>query len=237
MSTLLRIVRLVLKALAAVVALAVTMYLVVNVAGVISAKVKRAELSDQLTARIAQELPGAGEPARAVAGGVDQSPTHEWVAQHCDFTTTDAGWIVQNHREVCVLESVHVWKVASEAEARSLLGDFVSPQTRTYANGACYRYQVADFLRGRESLSGSELTFHYIAPAAQGSRWCAPTNKPYQERRSVVGEIPTLDDSQGWLVVVQSDELVDEAIGCVHWSIIFCDNPFGDELAWGTPPD
>jgi hypothetical protein len=232
-STLLRIVRFVLKALATLIALVVAAYLVLNVAAVISAKGKRAELSDQITARIAQELPGAGQRARAVADGIDAPPTHEWVAQNCDFSTTDAGWIVQDYREVCFLESVHVWKVTSESEARSRLGGFVEPQTRTFANGACHRIKVADSLGGPAGFTGSELTFHYLAPAAEGSRWCAPTNQPYQERRSVVGEIPALDDSRGWLVVVQRDDLVDEAIGCVHWSVLFCDNPFGDELAWG----
>jgi len=235
-STFLRIVRFVLKALAALVALAVTAYLVANVSAVLTAKGKRAEISDQVTARIAQELPGSQARAKAIAGGIDRPATHDWAAQSCDFSTNDAGWIVQNYREVCTLESVSVWKVASESEARALLGGYVQHGTRPFPNGACQRYDVDDSLGVQDVFSDSQLTFHYLAPAAEGSRWCAPTNQRYQERRSVVNEIPVLDDSQGWLIVIQSDLLVDEGIGCLHWSVIFCDNPFGDEPAWGRAP-
>jgi len=45
--------------------------------------------------------------------------------------------------------------------------------------------------------------------------------------------VPALDDSQGWLVVVDTKVIVDESLGCTHWSVIFCDNPFGGRLAWG----
>jgi len=235
-STFLRIMRLALMALAAVVALAVTAYLVLNVSAVITAKRQRAEISNQITARISQQLPATRERGEAIAAGIGATPTHAWLAQKCGFRTNDAGWIVQNYREECLLESVHVWEVASEPEARTLLGNRVQAGTKPFVNGACQHYTVSDSLRGPDPSFESQLSFLYIAPAAEGNRWCAPVEGAYQKRRSVVGEIPALDDSRGWLVVIQSDQLVDEGIGCLHWSVIFCDNPFGDEPAWGRPP-
>lgn len=236
MSTLTRIVRLVCVAIAAVVALALTAYLTVNLVGLVSATAKRAELSTQLTARIATEVPASQERAQEFASDIDAPPTHHWVAQQCGFSTDDAGWMVQNYRQVCSLESVHVWKVATEGEARTLLGDHVQTGTRPFTIDACQRYQVADSLGAQDAFSDSQLALTYLGPAAEGSRWCEPTDRGYQQRRSVVGEIPVLDDTQGWLVAVQSDKLVDEDLGCLHWSVIFCDNPFGNAPAWGRPP-
>ena len=233
MSTFLRIVRFVLKALAAVVALAVTVYLVVNVTDVISAKAKRNDLSSQLTQRISEELPATQQRAETAAAGVDSAPTHRWVAQQCGFSTNDAGWIVQNYRQVCSLESVRVWKVSDEAEARALLGDRVQAGSKPSVSGACHRFEVAESLGKQDAFADTQLTLFYLAPLAQGSSWCDPTRSTFDQRRGVVGQVPDLDDTQGWLVLMQSDELVDEGIGCVHWSVLFCQNPFGDEPAWG----
>jgi hypothetical protein len=51
-----------------------------------------------------------------------------------------------------------------------------------------------------------------------------------------MGEVADLDPDQGWLLLLTLAPLVDEDIGCLHWSVVFCDNPFGDELAWGRAP-
>ena len=235
MATLKRILRILSLAIAAVVALAITTYVAVNTTAVISAKEKRADLSRQLTQRISQELPATQQRAESVARGIESAPTHSWVAQQCGFTTNDAGWIVQEYRQACSLESVRVWNVSGEPEARALLGERVQQGTTPYVSGACHRYQASESLAKQDVLADTQLTLFYLAPLMDGSNWCDPTRSTFERRRSVVDEVPALDGSRGWLVVMQSDKLVDEVIGCVHWSVLFCGNPFGDEPAWGKP--
>lgn len=236
MPALQRIFGIALKAMAALIALVVVLYLVINIAGVVSARSTRNALGDQISQRIAAELTQSQERADAVTNRVESEPTHAWVAQQCGFSTNDAGWIVQDYREVCTLESVRAWKVSSEAQAQALLGTQVQVGRTTSMNGACRRYEVSEALGKQDVFADSQLLFLYVGPASEGSRYCDPTNSTYERRRGVVGDVPTLDDSQGWLVVMQSDGLVDEVIGCLHWSVIFCDNPFGDDPAWGTSP-
>ncbi|EAP97687.1 hypothetical protein JNB_19493 [Janibacter sp. HTCC2649] len=235
MPALKRILRLALTAMVALVALVVALYLVINIAGVVSAHGKRDALGDQISGRISAELAQSQQRADAVADHVETEPTHAWVAQQCGFSTDDAGWIVQDYREVCTLESVRAWKVDIEAQARTLLGTQVQSGPESSMNGACRKYEVAEALGKQDIFADSRLTFFYVGPATDGSRYCSPSDSTYQQRRGVVGQVPALDEPQGWLVVMQSDELIDEVIGCLHWSVTFCDNPFGDEPAWGTP--
>lgn len=229
------VVRFAFKAIAAIVALVVVLYLVVNIAGLVSARGKRAEIGDQITQRISTQLTQSQQRADAVAGRIGTEPTHAWTAQQCGFSTNDAGWIVQDYREVCALESVRVWKVSDESEARTLLGGQVQAGTKPMGHEACSTYEVSHAIGKQDVFAASQLRFMHVGPASEGNRYCDPTNTS-ERRRSVVGTIPTLDPSQGWLVVTQTDELVDEVIGCLHWSVLFCDNPFGDAPAWGTPP-
>lgn len=236
MTTLKRILRLAAIVVASLVAMVVTLYLVVNIGGVLDARAQRADLSEELTGRIAEELPASRQRADAVAGRIASEPRHSWVAQRCGFETNDAGWIVQDYREVCALESVHAWQVDSEAEAVRLLGDQAQVGEQPFESGPCVRYAVSPQLGEQDPFGDSRLELVWSRPSTTSSRWCLPAAGGYQARRGVVGEVPELDPSQGWLVVVQTDELVDEVIGCTHWSVIFCDNPFGDELAWGTAP-
>lgn len=236
MPTLRRVVRLAAFVAASFVALAVTAYLVVNVGGALAAHGKRAALSDEITRRVAEELPASRQRAEAVAGRIPPEPDHSWVAQRCSFETNDSGWIVQDHREVCALESVHAWQVESEAEARRLIEGELQANEPHFTSGPCVRYPLSGQLGQQNPFAQSRLDVAWAGPTTTGSRWCLPDATAYQPRRGVVGEVPELDPTHGWLVVVQTDELVDEVIGCTHWSVIFCDNPFGDEPAWGDSP-
>jgi hypothetical protein len=78
-------------------------------------------------------------------------------------------------------------------------------------------------------------TLLYVAPGGdRGDRYCVPRADGYPARRAVVGEVPSLDPSQGWLLILASAPVVDEDLGCLHWTVAFCDNPFGGEFAWGS---
>ncbi len=236
MATLTRVLGVALKVMAALVAVVVALYLVVNLAGLASAHSKRNALGNQITERIAEVLPTSQERIGIVAQHIDVPPDHTWVAQRCDFETNDSGWMVNNYREACTLESVHTWQVDSEAQARGLLGVMGLARDLPSGSDACVRFDVSSRLGEQDPFADSRIEVTFAVPGEADSHWCLPTNQSYQSRRGVVGAVPDLDASQGWLVVVQSDKLIDEDIGCAHWSVIFCDNPFGDDLAWGKPP-
>lgn len=236
MSTLKRVVRLAAIVVASLVGLVVTLYLVVNIGAVVAAHGKRSSVSEEVTRRVADALPASRQRVDSVAARIASEPNHSWVAQRCEFETNDAGWIVQDYREVCALESVHAWQVDSEAEAVRLLGDQVQAGEEPFESGPCIRYPLSPQFGEQDPFGESRLEFVWAEPRTTGSRWCLPAAGGYQQRRSVVGDVPDLDPAHGWLVVVQTDELVDEVIGCTHWSVIFCDNPFGDEHAWGEAP-
>ncbi|WP_404383910.1 hypothetical protein LL946_01105 [Knoellia locipacati] len=236
MSTLRRVVRLAAIVVAGLVASVLMLYLIVNVGAVVAARAKRSSLGDEVTRRIAEELPASRQRADSVAGSIPSEPNHSWVAQRCEFETNDSGWIVREYRQVCALESAHAWQVDSRAEADRLLGDLASANEPPSTYGSCTRYAVSPRFREQNLFGESRLELIWSEPESTGARWCLPSADGYQARRSVVAEVPELDPAHGWLVVMQTDELVDEVIGCAHWSVIFCDNPFGDELAWGTPP-
>lgn len=208
----------------------VALYLAVNMAGLISAQYKRHALGNQITDRISEVLPTSQQFVGPVADRIGAEPTHSWTAQHCDFRTNGSGYIVvYDYRQICSLESANAWQVDSEAEARVLLGGQVL-KAPPWVYGACHTYRDSD------AAYAEGVRFRYIEPSAEDDRFCVPTNHEYSKRRPASGEeVPDLDGSQGWLVVIEDIELIDEVIGCASWTVVLCTNPFGDRLAWGEP--
>ena len=228
MPSLQRVIRSIFTAVAALTVLIVAIYLFVNVAMFVAAQAHRVSLGHEITERISQELAGSQARADDVALRAGVEPVHSWSAQHCGFETRESGWIVTlDHREVCSLESAHAWRVDSADEAFALLHDPVPSGRRPLVLGACHSWTT------RNEVVGNEVAILYVAPGDPRERWCDPTDRTGAERRAVEGEVPVLDHSEGWLVVVDSKVIVEESLGCAHWSVIFCDNPFGGRLAWG----
>jgi uncharacterized protein YejL (UPF0352 family) len=225
------VLRVALTAVALVVALVVVGYLTTNLVATASAHGARHRVADAVTERLVTEVPVAQARSEATAGRIDAEPTHTWVSQACEFSSDDAGWMVQNYREVCNAEAVVAWPVDSELEAEALVEGARPPDRSPYRNGSCLSFGMDG------DVFGEYQQLLYVAPTGDRyARWCVPDEDGYPARRAVVGELATLDADRGWLLLVTSVPLVDEDIGCVHWSVIFCDNPFGDELAWGEPP-
>ena len=225
------VLRTVLIGVALVPAVAVTAYLVINLGGLAAAHSTRDRVADAVTERLAQQLPSVRSRSEAMAARVDEEPASRWVAQACEFDTVDAGWMVQSYREVCAAEAVVAWPVEDQHQAEGLVAD-LRPQDRTpYRYGSCVSFGIdGDVYRAHQQ-------FLYVAPGGdRTARWCVPDEEGHPARRAVEGEVARLDPGRGWLLLVTSDPLVDEDLGCLHWSVLFCDNPFGDELAWGEAP-
>jgi hypothetical protein len=224
--------RAVATALAMIVALVLGIYLVVNVVGVIAAQGTRERVSEQLTERLGEEVPDVQRRAAATTVRVDPEPVYTWVAQACRFDTDDAGWMVQNYRQVCDAEAGAAWSVTSEDAATTMVDDLLVADVPSYRSGSCVTLGMTG------DVFGKHETFLYVAPGGdRGERYCVPGADGHPARRAVVRELPSLDPSQGWLLVLTTTPLVDEDLGCLHWTVLFCDNPFGDEYAWGEPAD
>jgi hypothetical protein len=231
MSVVRRTLRVVLTGTVLVVALVLVAYLAVNLLGLVAAQGTRDRVSEAVSERLVEEVPTVRDRSEALAGRVDAEPSHHWVAQACHFTSTDSGWIVQSHRQVCDAEALVAWPVDSRREAEMLVADLRPPDRSSYRSGSCLSFGVdGDF-------GGERQQFVHVAPGGDRTdRWCVPAEDGYPSRRAVMEEVADLDPDQGWLLLLTLAPLVDEDIGCLHWSVVFCDNPFGDELAWGRAP-
>jgi hypothetical protein len=221
----------VLIGVALVPAVAIGAYLVSNLAGTAAAHGTRDRVSDAVTERLEEELPTVRDRSEAQAGRVAGEPAHRWVAQACQFGTVDAGWIVQSYRERCAAEAVVAWPVDSERDAARMVAGLQPAEDSPYRYGSCVSFGMDG------DVYGAHQQFLYVAPGGgRSERWCVPDEEGHPARRAVDGQLVDLDAEQGWLLLVTSQPLVDEDLGCVHWSVLFCDNPFGDELAWGEAP-
>lgn len=224
-----RFLRRLLQVVAGLVGLVLLLYVVGNGAGMVAGAAHRDRLADELTDRLVDGVPTARAYVDRAASAA-APPDHAWLEQRCGFATDEGGWIVLEYREVCGLDAVVVWQVSGEAEARRLAR--AVPGVRPAEPGPADRCPVV--------ATGPNVSVTYLPPGRDTSDdlscrvW--ESRLALRTSRSVEGEPSSLDPTVGWLVLEREQPLVDESLGCVHWSVLFCDNPFGDELAWGEPP-
>ena len=221
------VLRIVVRLVAALVALVMLVYVAVNLVGVARASALRDRLSDRLTERLADQVPAARLRSDRTVRGIGREPTHQWLEQDCAFATDEGGWMVLNHRQVCALRAVHAWPASSAADARRLVRGVAGLRgVRDYPIGDCV--PVA---------AGSLGRAWFVRSSGEDERWVGCLAAYGAATEPVDGQRTVLDPEQGWLVVVSEEPLLDADLGCVRWSVLFCDNPFGDELAWGRAPD
>ena len=212
------------------VALVVLVYLAVNLASMARGWQQRGELADEFAASAEPRLPDLRDRRAAVSAEVGREPDRAWVEQVCSFGSDDSGWMVNNYRERCALRAVSAWQVETPDAGRRLLR--VAPPDHTVDQPGCEQLGTL----GRSGAPGrtSDPTVEvFLASAARDPEDPCGAGQPYGSRaRAVEGEVEELPLDATWLVVVDdSGDLVDEDIGCAHWSVIFCDNPFTDH-AW-----
>lgn len=215
--------RMLLRIAGGLVALVLVVYLAVNLAVVAEARQQRGQIADQVTAELEQALPAAADRQQDVIAAASSEPDVRWIEQVCKFDSDDAGWMVQGYREVCSVRSVAGWRVETSEEARSVLA--VQGQEGVPYDG-CQPLGTAD---------DAEVT--YVDDAtSDGEPACTATLGTSGQARVLVGERAAIGPGR-WLLAVDEQPLVDEGIGCAHWSVLFCDNPFGDDHAFGEAPD
>ena len=211
----------VMRVLGGLLALVVLAYLGSNGAATYQAHERRDQIADLVTRELERALPVAADRQQDLVADAGREPDARWIEQHCDFSSDDAGWIVQNYRETCSVRGVTAWRVTSPEEARGLLA-VEGDESTTY-----------DGCQPLGTVDGAEVT-HVDPAAADGDPWCTTTLGTAGDSRELVGDRVALEPDQ-W-VLVDVAPLVDEPIGCVRWSVLFCSNPFGDRHAFGEPP-
>lgn len=207
--------------LAWLVGLVVVGYLVVNLFAVGRGVVERRALAGDVTELLAEQVPVASGELEQLESQVGRPADHQWVEQACERTSDDQGWFPYTYRERCDLNAVGLWRVGSRREAAQLaqVGTAEAPG------------QLEGCSRLGETSDGAEATYVVM----EGEQpWCL--GGTIVDRRAVAGE-RVAPGAGAWLLVVKGSPLVDEAIGCARWSVIFCDDPWGeDRHAWGKPP-
>lgn len=222
-----RLLSIVLKVLGGLVSLVLLFYGAVNLAAVAEGVVQRHRLSEDVTAVLPRILPSAEVSQDDLVESVAREPDRRWIEQACRFETDESGWIVTNHREVCVLRSVTAWRVASEGEARHLVP---TSDRDEWAYDGCRSLGVA----GEPGVVEGPRATYVDWVASADEPWCVWELGPADDARTMAGERVALEEGR-WLVLVAEQPLVDESIGCAHWSVLFCDNPWTDH-AFGEVP-
>lgn len=226
MSTM-RLVSIVLKGLAALVAFLVLFYVAVNIGAVAEGAVRRHRVSQDVTEVLPRILPSAEEAQGELVAAAGRAPDRRWIEQACRFDTDESGWIVVAHREVCGMRSVTAWRVTSEQDARDLAP---TSGRGEWSYGGCTPLGAAG---DPGVVEGPEATYvEWVAAADEP--WCLRELGPAGDARTLTGERVALEEGR-WLLLVAEQPLVDETIGCAHWSVLFCDNPWTGH-AFGAGP-
>lgn len=202
--------------------LVVVAYLAVNLFAVGRGVLERHALAGDVTDLLADQVPAALEEQAALDTRVGRPADHQWVEQTCQRTNNDAGWFVDSYRETCELRAVSLWRTGSSAEAAELAQ--AGQGRRTGPLQGCERLD--------DTADGAEASYVVVDGAEP---WCL--SRSFADHRTLVGERAAVDPG-GWLLVVKSSPLVDETIGCARWTLLFCDDPWGESRhAWGEAPD
>ena len=161
-------------------------------------------------------MPRAVDRARADRLAVQSAladlgtPTYSFSELSCDLGSNDAGWIVQEYTQECVVRSVDLYPVPSGPPrcASVLVDTTVSPSTLVVVQ--------------RGSTSSLSMAKPYYRMCPDG------LTRPSQfgSSRILSGSRPTdLSSSPAWVVAETSTPVSESVLGCSPWAVIFCGEP------------
>ena len=196
----------------------VGLYVFLNGFAVLAGLVRSHLVSDDVGELLLRIVPSAVGAQAELVGLARRAPDHQWIEQSCRFHTDDSGWVAINFRETCLMRSVTAWRVDSEREARALLP--VRGADRWSYDGCTTIGPVGDV----GVVESPEATY-VDNRLSDGDPWCTSVLNGSDGSHVLVGEREEIGKGR-WLVVVAEQHLVDEDIGCVRWSLVFCGNPW-----------
>lgn len=209
-----------LRGVAGLITCLVLLYVVVNGASVVGGAIERLRVAREVGAVLPRILPSAELAQEELVAEVGRQPEHVWIEQACRHDHDDSGWIVVSWREVCVMRSVTAWQVGSEQEARALVP---TADADRWTYEGCTPLGVVG---PPGVVPGPEATYvDQSASRGKDEAWCVFELGPADDARTLAGERTDLGEGR-WLLLVAEQPLVDEDIGCVRWSVLFCDNPW-----------
>jgi len=174
---------------------------------------KRRAAADLADALPASKREAAGDQARALAD-VDRfgRPAYSWQELHCELSTEDVGWIVDQYVQECRINSVALIPTSGadpgNCEYVQSPGGAGSPAPD---DAQVYR-GTTDMLEDDEPMT--YCPDGIVAPSRLGVS------------RLLDGERPgDLGASPAWLVVVVHTNVSYSELGCDPWTILFCTAP------------
>ncbi|MCI1261878.1 MAG: hypothetical protein LKG20_06280 [Tetrasphaera jenkinsii] len=232
-----RIARILTRLVAGLAALILVTYLGVNAVAYFSSRGKIADARSQTTAAIADARP-ATEAHQAQVSASLGDPDQAWIEQECVQGSRDRGWTVYTYTSTCTLRSVEAYAVADVRDATSRLArgdqDVVGAAPDPADVGDCV---LLGLVRSGESYrAGSiEVQSRFVpaekaVPASSANPWCGkyfPGSSLPENRQLISGSSNSLDPNRAWLVVRRGAYLGEHQVGCMRWSVIFCDTPPG----------
>lgn len=220
------------RILGGLLALVLVVYLGVNLYSWFATRHHKNAAKERLTEQLATALPAARDHQNALAEVLGR-PEHSWLAQRCEVETDDSGWMVQSYRQECLLETIDAYAAGSLAEARRLIApapaDLVGEPTHAEASGGCQPLRERSGPPTRDPGQVS-LSAVFVGPQSAATEyWCGSGYQPnrFHPEQVVGGDHVTLDASRSWLIVRRGEQLGGDSIGCMHWSVLFCDEPSG----------
>lgn len=197
-------------------------------------------------AELRAAVPGAIEAVHTVRDDVIGSigpPALSWTVQQCTPENRLGGWFVQSHGQQCAMRGVQAYPVRDRAEAVELATRVRGPAPAVSDDDPADGCNV---LGAREAGRDPTQTVPAVAVL-----YLEPTASADGQRcfmRAVTGPDPAvpeivLDGShvplaadRRWLVVEASHSFPPLDVGCMHWSVLFCNEVPGMPVFGVDPP-
>ncbi|NHA68992.1 hypothetical protein [Phycicoccus flavus] len=181
---------------------------------------------DDARAELVAALPAARDTATEVTGRVVGAlevgpPRHRWQELTCTDDSIDAGWVVQDYEQVCVVHAYALVPV-TDGPAAGCTGEGTPVDIDPARGWVSVHRGTADGLTAEDPWKGG-CPRVVDSPGRPG--WT----------RVLDGERPsTLDASSHWVLVTTEVGATRTRVGCSAWGVVFCGEPAGGpDLAAG----
>ena len=194
--------------------LVVAAYVATGVVGTF--QVQRAK--ERAVSEVTRSLPAADRGAARQQGelrtrlGRLGAPAYTWRELECTFGSIDAGWIIQDHTQVCEVRTVLMYAVPHAAA------------------GDCERVEVPGEAGAAYVVRGASSSF-----GTTEGNWTCPRGltgpRSSGAARLLDGTRPDdLGESPGWVVAQTHTPVSDTVIGCSAWGVLFCSTPYDEPV-------
>ena len=187
-------------------------YVVRGVAGTITVNRAVAAARSDVAEGLPQAVDRAERDRVAVRSALERlgAPTYSFSELWCDLGSNDAGWIVQEYTQECVVRSVDLYAVPD------------GPRRCAWTHVDASVAPSSSVLVQRGSTPSLSMPKPYYRMCPDG----LTRPSPFGSSRLLSGARPTdLSSSPAWVVAESTTPVSDSVLGCSPWAVIFCGEP------------